>query len=359
MTPVVPVRRAVAGGGSVGKPVMTEFKSLALRWRDDRLELLDQRLLPGVESWLELYDAEAVAGAIRDLVVRGAPAIGVTAAYGMVLAASAGDDLDRAAAVLIDARPTAVNLAWAVNRVGEAARRSGAEGALAEARRIHAEDIAACDALAAHGADLFAGDAPVEILTHCNTGALATAGIGTALGIVRELARRGRLERLWACEARPVMQGSRLTAWEAMRLGLPVTLLTDTAAGSVFARRPLAAVVLGADRIAADGATANKVGTYTLAVLAARHGVRFMVAAPTSTVDLSTPNGMEIPIEERGPDEVRRCGGRLTAPPNVAVYNPAFDVTPPGLIAAIVTERGVARPPFGPALARLCRNDPE
>lgn len=335
---------------------MTNPESLALRWCGDRLELLDQRLLPGEERWLELRDASAVAEAIRALVVRGAPAIGVTAAYGMVLASAGGEDLDRAASLLNGSRPTAVNLSWAVGRVGEAARRSGAEGALAEARRIHAEDVAACDALARHGADLFSLDSAVEILTHCNTGALATAGIGTALGIVRELDRRGQLERLWACEARPVMQGSRLTAWEATRLGLPVTLLTDTAAGSVFARRPLAAVVLGADRIAADGATANKVGTYTLAVLAARHGVPFVVAAPTSTVDLSTPDGAAIPIEEREPDEVRRCGGRLTAPPEVAVYNPAFDVTPPELIAAIVTERGVARPPFGPDLERLCRD---
>jgi len=336
---------------------MRDLDSLALRWRDDRLELLDQRLLPGEERWLELDGADATADAIRALVVRGAPAIGVTAAYGMVLAARSGDDLERAAALLRSARPTAVNLAWAVDRVLEAARRGGVEAALAEARRLHAEDIAACDALARHGADLFPGSSAVEILTHCNTGALATAGIGTALGVVRELARRGRLERLWACEARPVMQGSRLTAWEASRLGLPVTLVTDTAAGSVFARRPLAAVVLGADRIAADGATANKVGTYTLAVLAARHGVPFMVAAPTSTIDLATPEGGAIPIEERDPDEVRRCGGRLTAPPEVAVYNPAFDVTPPDLIAAIVTERGVARPPFGPALAALCGSD--
>lgn len=334
--------------------------SLALRWREDRLELLDQRRLPAEEVWLQCTDAAATAAAIRALVVRGAPAIGVTAAYGLALAAAADPAdaaLEAAAATLRGARPTAVNLAWAVDRTLAASlaapREARADAALDEARRIHAEDEAACAAMASHGADLLGGGGPVEVVTHCNTGALATAGSGTALGVVAELHRRGRLTRLWACETRPVMQGSRLTAWEAVRLGLPATLVADTAAGSVFQHRPVAAVVLGADRIAADGATANKVGTYTLAVLAARHRVPFVVVAPTSTVDLAVPDGAAIPIEQRAADEVRQVAGVATAPPEVEVYNPAFDVTPPELIAAIVTERGVARPPFGPALAGL------
>ncbi len=342
------------------------MSTLALRWREGRLELLDQRRLPLEEVWVECRDAAATADAIRDLVVRGAPAIGVTAAYGMAAAAAADPDptaLGESAEVLRAARPTAVNLAWAVDRMLTAALAAPpaerAAVALAEARRIHAEDEAACAAMADHGADLLGHDGAVEILTHCNTGALATAGVGTAFGVIAELHRRGRLTRLWACEARPVMQGSRLTAWEAERLGLPATLVTDTAAGTVFQHRPLAAVVLGADRIAADGSTANKVGTYTLAVLAARHRVPFVVVAPTTTVDLAVPDGAAIPIEQRPPDEVRRVFGVATAPPRTEVFNPAFDVTPPELIAAIVTERGVARAPFGQALARLVGGRPE
>ncbi len=337
---------------------MTRLRALA--WEDDALLLLDQRQLPLRTGWVRCVSPADVASAIAALVVRGAPAIGVSAAYGMVLAAQADPEgLERAAAELRRARPTAVNLAWAVDRVLARChvvdRDERAAAALAEARAIHAEDEAACLAMARHGADLIAAEHQVELLTHCNTGALATAGIGTALGVVREVARRGRLARLWACEARPVLQGARLTAWEAVQDGLPVTLVTDTAAATVMVRRPLAAVLVGADRIAADGSTANKVGTYPLAVLAARHRVPFLVVAPTSTVDLSARDGAAIPIEERGPDEVRRVGGAQLAPADVDVFNPAFDVTPPELITAIVTERGVARPPFAKGLAELAR----
>lgn len=337
----------------------------SLDWEEGALLLLDQRQLPGRTAWIRCETPEAVASAIAGLVVRGAPAIGVAAAYGMALAAARDPSeaaLRDAAAALAAARPTAVNLAWAVERVLErtleAAPDVRAAAALAEARTIHREDERACEAMARHGADLVPGDGPVEVLTHCNTGALATAGIGTALGVVRELARRGRLARLWAGEARPVLQGARLTAWEAVHDGLPVTLLADAAAATVIATRPLAAVLVGADRIAADGATANKIGTYPLAVLARRHGVPFLVVAPTSTVDLSVPGGAAIPIEERDGDEVRRIRGALVAPEAADVFNPAFDVTPPELITAIVTEAGVARPPFGETLRPLVENGP-
>jgi len=336
----------------------------ALEWDDTALLLLDQRLLPGRVAWVRCSTPEEVASAIGALVVRGAPAIGVAAAYGMVTAARLDSDdaaLEAAARHLISARPTAVNLAWAVERVLgrmlEVHPSDRSEAALVEARRIQDEDARACIDMARHGADLVPGEEPVEVLTHCNAGALATAGIGTALGVVRELAARGRLARLWACEARPVLQGARLTAWEAVQDGLPLTLVPDSAAATVLASRRLTAVFVGADRIAADGSTANKIGTYPLAVLARRHGVPFHVVAPTSTVDLRVPDGAGIPVEERGPDEVRRLQGMLVAPPEITVFNPAFDVTPPELIGSIVTERGVARPPFGDALARLLESE--
>jgi len=337
----------------------------SLDWENGALLLLDQRQLPARTAWVRCETPEEVATAIADLVVRGAPAIGVAAAYGMAIAAAldpSEDALRRAAKTLAGARPTAVNLSWAVERVLARALEADPAGrasvALDEARAIHREDEAACEAMARHGADRIPGEGPVEVLTHCNTGALATAGIGTALGVVRELARRGRLARLWASEARPVLQGARLTAWEAVRDGLPVTLIADAAAATVMATRPLAAVLVGADRIAADGATANKIGTYPLAVLARRHGVPFLVVAPTSTVDLSLPGGGAIPIEERDGGEVRRIRGTLVAPEEVAVFNPAFDVTPPELITAIVTEAGVATPPFADALRAFAGGSP-
>ena len=332
----------------------------ALDWDGDALLLLDQRQLPVRTAWIRCSTADEVAAAISQLVVRGAPAIGVTAAYGLALAVRQDPELngiERAAADLVAARPTAVNLAWAVRRlltrVRDLPAQERAEAALAEARAVQAEDEDACLRMARNGASLFKDDR-VEILTHCNTGALATAGIGTALGVVREVFSRGRLARLWMCEARPVQQGARLTAWEAEREGLPATLICDTAAGAVLSQRPIAAVIVGADRIAADGSTANKIGTYQLAVLAARHGVPFYVVAPTSTVDLDLPDGSSIPIEERDADEVRRVRGLQVAPPAIDVFNPAFDVTPPDLVAAIITEGGVARAPLADGLRALC-----
>ena len=332
----------------------------ALDWSDGALLLLDQRQLPGRTAWIRCETAEQVAEAIAGLVVRGAPAIGVAAAWGMALATARSpeeDDLRAAAALLESARPTAVNLSWAVRRtlkaVLEVPPGERAARARAEARAIAAEDAAACRSMARLGADLIPGEGPVEVITHCNAGALATAGMGTALGVIRELAGRGRLARLWACEARPVLQGARLTAWEALQDGLPVTLIPDSTAATVLSSGSVAAVIVGADRIAADGGTANKIGTYPLAVLARRHGVPFLVVAPTSTVDLSIPDAGGIPIEERDPDEVRRIRGVLVAPADVPVFNPAFDRTPPELITAIVTEEGVAEPPFGPSLTAL------
>ena len=321
----------------------------AVRWRDS-LELLDQRRLPAEERWLAVPGVAAAVRLIRDLAVRGAPAIGLVAAYALAAEARANPNLARLrrlARRLAAARPTATNLARAVADVMaaiEAAPESRRDAvALAAARAQHAADAAACLAIGHHGAAILPRGR-LAVLTHCNAGALATGGIGTALGVVRVLHAEGRLERLYACEARPVLQGARLTAWEAVRDGIPVTLLPDSAAASLLASGAVAAVVVGADRIAADGAVANKVGTYPLAVLAARHGVPFVVAAPVTTFDLSCPNGSSIPIEQRAADEVRRVRGRAVAPAAVDVYNPAFDVTPPELVWAIVSERGAAHP---------------
>jgi methylthioribose-1-phosphate isomerase len=328
-----------------------------VRWRNG-VELLDQRLLPHRVRWIKPRGAAEAARLIADLAVRGAPAIGITAAYALASEARRTTNLAKlrsAAGRLAGARPTATNLRWAVDRVmkaieGEApARRAAA--ALAAARGIHEDDAAACLAIGRHGASLFAGE--VAILTHCNAGALATGGIGTALGVVRVLQAEGRLVRLFACEARPVLQGARLTTWEAIRDGIPVTLLSDSAAASLIAGGRVHGVVVGADRIAADGAVANKVGTYPLAVLAHRHGVPFVVAAPVSTFDLDCLDGAGIPIEQRGADEVRLVRGVPVAPRTASVFNPAFDVTPPDLIFGIVSEKGVARPVTAGAVRRI------
>ena len=333
---------------------------VALRWRDS-LELLDQRRLPGEERWLPVPGAAAAARLIRALAVRGAPAIGLVAAYALAEEVRRGSDLARLRRVarrLAAARPTAVNLASAVAGVMAAIAATPEserfERALAAARAQHAADAAACLAIGEHGAGLLAGER-LSVLTHCNAGALATGGIGTALGVVRVLHAQGRLERLYACEARPVLQGARLTAWEAVRDGIPVTLLADPAAASLLASGVIAAVIVGADRIAADGAVANKVGTYPLAVLAARHGVPLIVAAPVTTFDLTCPDGAAIPIEQRHADEVRLVRGRAVAPAAVAVFNPAFDVTPPELVWAIVSERGAARPVTPASVAKVAR----
>jgi methylthioribose-1-phosphate isomerase len=331
-----------------------------IRWERFRLLLLDQTLLPVEERMREYTRWRDVADAIRSLVVRGAPAIGCAAAFGVALAARQsgardGDgmmaDLEEAIKGLAATRPTAVNLFWALDRmrtVAEAHRASAVlalrERLLAEAQAILDENLAANRALGAHGAALVPERA--RILTHCNAGALATAGYGTALGVIRAAHERRRVALVWVDETRPVMQGSRLTAWEMVKEGIPHRLISDVAAGFVMKRGEVDLVVVGADRIAANGDTANKIGTYSLAVLARHHGIPFYVAAPVSTIDASIPSGAAIPIEERDGEEVRRIGGRLTAPVETPVYNPAFDVTPAELITGIVTERGVFRSPY-------------
>jgi len=319
----------------------------------DHVRLLDQKRLPAEEVWLELTTADEVAAAIRDLTVRGAPAIGVAAAYGLAVEARRGADVTRlreAAELLAHARPTAVNLSWAVRRIS---RRFGLGAAevLAEAHAIRDEDEAACRRIGALGAPLIPPRA--RVLTHCNAGALATAGYGTALGVVRAAVEAGNAISVFADETRPFLQGARLTAWELHRDGIPVTVLTDGMAGWLMSRGEIACVVVGADRIAANGDVANKIGTYALAVLAAHHNLPFYVAAPWSTVDLSTPSGASIPIEERGGDEVVMMAGQRIAPIGVPARYPAFDVTPAGLVTALVTERGVVRRPFDEGLQAL------
>ena len=339
------------------------------RWDSERkvLHLLDQRRLPSEEVWIQCTEADQVEDAIREMVVRGAPAIGIVAAYAVVLgfARDGGNSpigrFEDLAAALLNTRPTAVNLGAAIARMRarlEAlAAASAAErvrGLEVEADRIAAEDFEANRRLGALGAGLLRSEGKrARVLTHCNAGSLATSGYGTALGIVRALAESGREVEVFAPETRPYLQGARLTAWELMADGIPVTLVTDGMVGSLLAAGDMDAVAVGADRIAANGDSANKIGTYQAAVLAKEHGVPFLVAAPFSSVDLETPTGAEIPIEERGPEEVVEIAGRRIAPEGVPVWNPAFDVTPARYITAIVTERGIARPPFEASLARL------
>jgi methylthioribose-1-phosphate isomerase len=317
-----------------------------LRWDGNTLFLLDQRLLPREETWVECSTASAVADAIKTMVVRGAPAIGVSAAFGMAMAARAGEDLHRAADELKRSRPTAVNLAWAVDRM------LAHDGdAVAEAERILEEDVAANRAMGRHGAELLGVTSTV--LTHCNAGALATGGYGTALGVIRAAIESGRSVAVFADETRPYLQGARLTAWELQRDGIDVTLITDNMAGHFFQHGRFDAVIVGADRIAANGDTANKIGTYTVAVLAHAHDVPFYVAAPLSTIDPHCPTGEQIPIEERSEQEVVEIQGTRVAPEGIHVRHPAFDVTPARLITAIITERGVLRPPFPEAIRNL------
>ncbi|MDX1458367.1 MAG: S-methyl-5-thioribose-1-phosphate isomerase [Marinobacter sp.] len=338
--------------------------TVAIRWRGDCLELLDQRLLPGDEQWLTLDTASAVADSIRDMVVRGAPAIGISAAYGVVLSAlkASGErwreDIVEAVSVLSASRPTAVNLFWALKQMEQVLERcldvEQARQQLASmAEQIHADDLAANLAMADHALSVMTEDSPFSVLTHCNTGALATGGYGTALGVIRRLHETGRLQRVYADETRPWLQGSRLTAWELERDGIPVTLNADGAAAWIMARGDVKWVIVGADRITANGDVANKIGTYSLAVLARHHGIRFMVVAPSSTVDMALSSGNDIPIEEREGTEVRQVRGEALAPESVAVFNPVFDVTPATLIDAIVTERGVIEQPGPAGMARL------
>jgi len=340
----------------------------AVLWQDDRLQLLDQRILPHQHVYLSYDEPAAVAQAIRDMVVRGAPAIGVTAAYGVVLAGrnrfrSAGnawrhaikEDIARLAA----ARPTAVNLFWALERMERLITSLGdgdPEAALlAEARAIHEEDIAANYRMGELGAALIDGEGGA-VLTHCNTGSLATGGYGTALGVIRSAYAAGRIAHVYADETRPWLQGARLTAWELVQDNIPVTLLVDGAAAHLMQQGQVQWVIVGSDRIAANGDVANKIGTYSAAVNARYHGVKFMVVAPTSTVDMSLASGDLIPIENRSPDEVLSLAGQRVAAQGVEGWNPAFDVTPAELIDAIVTERGVVQHPTAEKIAAMMKN---
>ncbi len=338
-------------------------------YENDVLKMIDQRLLPTEEVWLEYTDYQAVAEAIRTMVVRGAPAIGVAAAFGAAFGArdifaGACDEFliefDQVCAVLAATRPTAVNLFWALDRMQRCARQCrslpGADikaRLLAEAVAIAAEDERLNRAMGAHGQALIADGA--RILTHCNAGALATGGYGTALGVIRAAVEAGKKVSVLADETRPWLQGARLTVWELMRDAIPVTLICDNMAGYLMSKGEIDCVIVGADRIAANGDTANKIGTYTVAVLAKEHGIPFYVAAPISTIDPSLTDGSLIPIEERGGAEVTHCGGKAIAPEGVAVRNPAFDVTPARYISAIITERGVAKGDYRQALSGLLK----
>jgi len=330
-----------------------------LRWHGDRLELIDQRLLPQRFEYVACATAGDVASAIRDMVVRGAPAIGCAAAYGIALeAARPSGSLDAAFAVLAASRPTAVNLFWALDRMrrivdaGRALSQPDLHVRLrAEAEAIHREDLAVNRAIGVHGAARIRDGA--RILTHCNAGALATTGHGTALGVVRSARDEGKRVSVIATETRPYLQGARLTAWELIQESIPVTLVTDGMAGHLMQRGAVDLVVVGADRIAANGDVANKIGTYALAVLAARHTIPFYVAAPLSTIDLNIAEGSAIPIEERSAEEVTGFRGERWAAEGVLVANPAFDVTPAELITGIVTERGIVAPVTASAIARL------
>ena len=342
-----------------------------IQWDTEKkiLTLLDQTRLPLEESYRDYTDPSEVAAAIRDLVVRGAPAIGCAAAYGVALAAIqyTGEDPGELSAWVRDAvdelaesRPTAVNLFWALDRMSRLLNslpeeecnkvRSALE---AEAVAVFEEDLAACKAIGGFGARLVPDHA--KVLTHCNAGALATAGYGTALGVIRSAHREGKISLVWVDETRPVLQGARLTAWEMVKEGIPANLITDNMAGAIMAAGEVDFIVVGSDRIAANGDVANKIGTYSVAVLAQHHNIPFIVAAPVSTIDFNLQTGEDIPIEERGPEEVTGYGNQEWAPEGISVYNPAFDVTPAELVTAIVTEKGVLDPPFSKAIEELSK----
>ena len=338
-----------------------------LEWTPRGVVFIDQTKLPTEEVYVTCTTHQQVAGAIRNMVVRGAPAIGVAAAMGIALGvknskAENGADLkidfDQICETIRQTRPTAVNLFWAIRRMQQKFERIRIrpiaqikQELVEESRRMHAEDIAANQAIGRHGATLMPSSGGV--LTHCNAGALATAGYGTALGVIRAAVEQGKKIHVYADETRPFLQGSRLTAWELMKDGMPTTVISDNMAGAMMQQRKIGAVVVGADRIAANGDVANKIGTYTVAVLAKEHGIPFYVAAPISTVDLATPDGSKIPIEQRNPREVTHIAGKQLVPDGVQVENPAFDVTPAKYIAAIITERGIARAPYTESLRKL------
>ena len=335
----------------------------AIRWQGNSLALLDQTRLPVEEVWNTYTDYRKVADAIRRLVVRGAPAIGVAAAYALCLAAMEykgqnpeefQKSMAAASAELAASRPTAVNLFWALDRMGLAlgAAGCGAEALpilIREAEAIHREDVAMNRAIGAAGAAIVPHGA--RILTHCNAGAIATGGYGTALGVVRSAFTQGKVEMVYCDETRPLLQGARLTAWELVKDGIPATLITDNMAASLMAQGKIDLVLLGCDRMAANGDFANKIGTYGVAVLAHYHGIPFYSVLPSSTIDLSIPDGSHIPIEQREASEVTHFAGVRTAPEGVGVYNPAFDVTPHRLLTGIITEKGVIPPPFAEQLA--------
>ena len=337
------------------------------RYQDGVLRLLDQRRLPNEETWLEYRDYQGVAEAIRSMVVRGAPAIGIAAAFGAwfgardIQAESFEDfctEFAQVCAVLAATRPTAVNLCWALERMKSLVRANANQPPVNlkialeyEALAIAEEDLRLNRAMGRHGEPLIADGA--RILTHCNAGALATGGYGTALGVIRAAVAAGKQVSVIADETRPWLQGARLTTWELQRDGIPVTLICDNMAGALMAKGEIDAVIVGADRIAANGDTANKIGTYSVAVLAREHNIPFYVAAPTSTIDLTLSDGAMIPIEERDPREVTHLGERQLAPEGIAVRNPAFDVTPARLISAIITEHGLARGDYRTRLAEL------
>ncbi len=340
-------------------------------WKNGKVRMLDQRALPHEEIYLEFASAQEVAHAIRDMVVRGAPAIGCAAAFGVAVEAfrlaahglpsSWPEAMAPGLAALRDSRPTAINLVWAIERLrplligGEPDRVP--DRLLCEAEAIRQEDIESCHAMGRLGAAILPMTAQrtIALLTHCNAGALATAGYGTALGVVRAATHRFDQVRVYATETRPYLQGARLTAWELLRDGIDTTLITDGMAGHLMSRGMVEAVVVGADRVAANGDVANKIGTYPLSVLANRHQIPFLVACPLSTIDWATATGADIPIEERPAEEVTHCLGRRTAAQGVRVFNPAFDVTPASLISALVTEKGVIHAPDAEKMARLGR----
>src|SRR5690348_13493784 len=324
----------------------------AVQWRGDHLRLLDQRKLPLHEEWLDCRSAGEVVEAIRDLVVRGAPAIGIAAAWGAVLAAQRGDDLQAALAQLRAARPTAVNLMWALDRMRACVDAGADAQALAsEAQKIQDEDLAANRRMGELGAALI--EPGSAVLTHCNTGSLATAGFGTALGVIRAGVAQDRIARVYAGETRPWLQGARLTMWELAQDGIPATLIADSAASHLMKSGEVQWVVVGADRIAANGDTANKIGTYQLAIAAKHHGVKFMVVAPSTTVDMATPSGDDIHIELRDPLELLSHAGQRTVAERAQAWNPVFDVTPHELIDVLVTERGVIERPDAAALRAM------
>lgn len=332
----------------------------AIRWEENALYLLDQTRLPAEEIWLRYTDYRSVAQAIRTMVVRGAPAIGIAAAYAMVLAAqenAANPSMRQAKETLAASRPTAVNLFWALDRMEKCWMAFGPDlpRLEEEARAIHQEDIRMNNAMGLAGAELVPNKA--RILTHCNAGALATGGYGTALGVIRAAHAQGKVSMVYADETRPLLQGARLTAYELSQDQIPVTLICDDMAGCLMAQGKVDMVIVGCDRMAANGDFANKIGTYSLAVLARHHGIPFYTALPSSTIDMSIPDGSHIPVEQRSGDEVSNFAGVQTGPCGIQTWNPSFDVTPHALLTAAITERGILRPPFDEELANRFRGN--